>query len=123
MTPTQPLKHALDLEQERSRTLEAVVKALQTELKAEKAKTTALQAQLEEVKDAARAALAALDAPQADLVIYCSVEIGDDLICGRLGTRCDDDVVRCDEHAWPRLQELSYAPAVRRLRALAKEEG
>lgn len=123
MTPTQALKHALELEQERARTLEAVVKALQTEMKAEKAKVTVLQAQLGEVKDAARAALAALDDPQADLVIYCSYDTGEDLICGRLGTRCDDDVVRCDEHAWPRLQELSYAPAIRRLRALAKGEG
>lgn len=42
MTPTQGLKHALDLEQERSRTLEAVVKALQVELKAEKVKAAAL---------------------------------------------------------------------------------
>ena len=50
MTPTQALKHALDLEQERSRTLEAVVKALQTELRAEKAKVTALQAQLDELR-------------------------------------------------------------------------
>lgn len=121
MTPTQALKQALDQEQTRSQTLEAVVKALQAELKAEKAKTTALQAQRDEVKDAARAALTAFDAPEADLIVYCTHEA--EGRCDRVGTRCDDDVVRCDEHAWPRLQTLSYAPALRRLRALTKEEG
>lgn len=57
MTPTQALKRALELEQERSQTLEAVVKALQTELKAEKAKVTALQAQFVELRQAGRALL------------------------------------------------------------------
>lgn len=58
MTPTQGLKHALDLEQERSRTLEAVVKALQVELKAEKVKAAALvdeNARLKADLDAAQA--------------------------------------------------------------------
>ena len=95
--------------------------ALERAPQAEKAKTTALQAQRDEVKEAARAALAAFDAPEADLMVYCTHEA--EGRCDRVGTRCDDDVVRCDEHAWPRLQTLSYAPALRRLRALTKEEG
>jgi len=53
---TRALQHALDLEQERSRTLEAVVKALQTELRAERVKVTALQAQLDELRPVPSAA-------------------------------------------------------------------
>lgn len=95
MTPTQALKHALDQEQERSRTLEAVVKALQAELKAEKAKTTALQAQRDEVKEAARALLRT---PEGGRCQRCNGS-------GRYSPacyRCDDST---DDHECPSSRE------------------
>lgn len=118
MTPTQALKHALDLEQERSRTLEAVVKALQTELKAEKVKAAALQAQLDELHQAAREVVAGIrtgDEPAQQC---------DD--CFGLATRFDQHscLHYCDDCTPPPgalLGDTEIAESWRRLVALTKE--
>lgn len=74
--------------------------------------------QLAALREAARAALAALDDPHGDLVVYCDGDDGAGLRCYSIASRADDLDARCDRHEWPELEELSYAPALRRLRAL-----
>lgn len=66
----------------------------------------------DEVRDAARALVAALeddDGSTPGECVYCGI---------RLGTKIDDGHRYCDDHAPPGALDLTYAPAWRRLRGL-----
>ena len=66
----------------------------------------------DEIRDAARALVAALEDDDGSVPGEC-------VYCGtRLGTRIDDGRRYCDDHAPPDALDLTYAPAWRRLRGL-----
>lgn len=86
------------------------------------------QAQAMALRDAARAFLDALDHGDCDTVWSCSAATGDPPVCNRTATQQFLYDTLCDEHVaehraeHPGLnlkpRELSYAPALRALRAL-----
>lgn len=96
---------------------------------AEEMKKRALRAeeQLAELRDVARALLADIENNASDALVWC-VALTGDALCHRPGTQAFLYDTLCDEHAaehraeHPGLaldsRELSYAPALRRLRAL-----
>lgn len=89
-------------------------------------KTT--EERLAELQEAARAFLDALDHGDCDTVWSCSAATGDPPVCNRTATQMFLYDALCDEHAaehraeHPGLdlkpRELSFGPALRRLRAL-----
>lgn len=81
----------------------------------------AAEAKLKALREAAGALVADLESSQGDWPRHCDAPR-----CRRLATLSDGDLLTCDEHQGDLvagdIEDLSYAPALRALRAALKEE-